>query len=91
MAPRKNHSIEARLAEYRQNGKTPSETAALETILTARIKAGLTQAEVAARMDTSQSAVARLETNLARGKFPSVGRLQRYAAAVGKWVEIRFV
>jgi len=91
MSSKKPHSIEACLAEYRKSGKTPSQTAALESILTARTKAGLTQAEVAVRMGTTQSVVARLEVNLARGKFPTVQTLEKYAAAVGKLVEVRFV
>src|SRR5438477_13115673 len=42
--------------------------------------AGLSQTEVAARMGTSQSAVARLETG---GADVRVSTLERYAAAVG--------
>jgi predicted transcriptional regulator len=91
MSPKKPHSIEACLAEYRKSGKTPSQTAALESILTARTKAGLTQAQVAAMMGTSQAGVARLESNLARGKFPTVPTLEKYAEALGKRVEVRFV
>jgi ribosome-binding protein aMBF1 (putative translation factor) len=53
----------------------------LVTDLTAqRRSAGLSQTEVAARMGTSQSAVARLETGDADVR---VSTLERYAAAVG--------
>src|ERR1700758_2716716 len=45
-----------------------------------RRSAGLSQTEVAARMGTSQSAVARLETGEADVR---VSTLERYAAAVG--------
>ncbi|HEY1698739.1 MAG TPA: helix-turn-helix transcriptional regulator [Trebonia sp.] len=45
-----------------------------------RQAAGLSQTEVAARMGTSQSAVARLETGTADAR---VSTLERYAAAVG--------
>ncbi|WP_418577505.1 hypothetical protein [Parasutterella excrementihominis] len=42
-------------------------------------------------MGTSQSAVARLETKLGRGELPGMSSLKRYAAALGKTVEIRFI
>ena len=45
-----------------------------------RQSAGLSQTEVAARMGTSQSAVARLETG---GTDVRVSTLERYAAAIG--------
>jgi len=45
-----------------------------------RRAAGLSQTEVAARMGTSQSSVARLEAGLADVR---VSTLERYAAAVG--------
>ena len=52
----------------------------LDEILKARTDAGVTQAELAARIGTTQSAVARLET--AMGKHsPSIGTLKRYASA----------
>jgi len=56
----------------------------LVTDLTAqRRSAGLSQTEVAARMGTSQSAVARLETGDADVR---VSTLERYAAAIGSQV-----
>ncbi|HET9080751.1 MAG TPA: helix-turn-helix transcriptional regulator [Trebonia sp.] len=45
-----------------------------------RLAAGLSQTEVAARMGTSQSAVARLESGTADVRTST---LERYAAAVG--------
>ena len=56
-------------------------------LIEARVKAGLSQSEVAARMGTSQSAVARLES----GHRPSLKTVERYAKAVGRKVEIRLV
>ncbi|MBF0624543.1 MAG: helix-turn-helix transcriptional regulator [Magnetococcales bacterium] len=56
-------------------------------LIQARVHAGLTQQEVAERMGTSQSTVARLE----RGHKPSLNSLERYAAAVGSKVEICLV
>lgn len=64
----------------------------LDAILKARAEAGLTQAEVAERMGTHAPAVARLENALVTGKHsPSVATLQKYAAALGKRLEVRFV
>lgn len=64
----------------------------LDTILNARAEAGLTQAQVAERMGTQAPAVARLENALVTGKHsPSVATLQKYAAALGKRLEVRFV
>ncbi|MET0605461.1 MAG: helix-turn-helix transcriptional regulator [Beijerinckiaceae bacterium] len=51
----------------------------------ARARAGLTQAQVAKRMGTSQSVVARLES----GRFkPSARTLERFAKATGSRVKI---
>lgn len=55
------------------------------TLIEARAEAGLTQKQVAAKMKTSQAAVARLESG--RGK-PSTTSLERYAAVVGKRLKI---
>jgi transcriptional regulator with XRE-family HTH domain len=51
----------------------------------ARVRAGLTQAEVADRMGTSQSTVARLESGSAK---PSPSTLKRFAQATGARVRI---
>lgn len=51
-----------------------------------RRSAGLSQTEVAARMGTSQSAVARLETGEADVR---VSTLERYAAAIGSQLDWR--
>ena len=50
-------------------------------LIDARHEAGLTQAEVAARMGTKQSVIARLEK--AR-RLPSLEMVTRYAAALGR-------
>src|SRR6266849_5181414 len=52
----------------------------VEDLTAQRRSAGLSQTEVAARMGTSQSAVARLETGDADVR---VSTLERYAAAIG--------
>lgn len=57
----------------------------LDALLKARQEAGLTQAELAARMGTHAPAIARLEKSLASGKHsPSVSTLRRYLHACGK-------
>jgi transcriptional regulator with XRE-family HTH domain len=62
----------------------------LDELLKARRRAGLTQAEVAARMGTKTPAVARLEAGGgSRQHSPSVTTLRKYAAAVGCRLEIR--
>jgi len=68
------------------------EFAILDEMLAARRSAGLSQAEVAERMGTKAPAVTRLESALASGKHsPSIATLRKYAAALGKRVEIHLV
>lgn len=62
----------------------------LDEILRARAAAGLTQAEVATRIGTTQSAVARLESADSRHS-PSIATLQRYASALGCKLQVRLV
>ena len=57
----------------------------VEELVTARLQLGLSQAEVAAQMGTSQSAVARLEGGEADMRLSTV---QRYAATVGREVKL---
>jgi transcriptional regulator with XRE-family HTH domain len=68
----------------------PEEFALLDELLRARRQAGLTQAEVAARMGTQTLAVASLEAGGgSRRHSPSVATLRKYARAVGCRLEIR--
>ncbi|MFT0532182.1 helix-turn-helix domain-containing protein [Castellaniella hirudinis] len=77
-------------AEYERIER--NEMPMLDLILKARSEAGLTQAQVAERMGTKAPAVARLENSLITGKHsPSVATLQKYAAALGKKLEVRLV
>ena len=74
-------------AEYEAQAE---EFAWLDELLKARRRAGLTQAEVAARMGTKTPAVARLEAGGgSRGHSPSLATLRKYAQAVGCRLEIR--
>jgi transcriptional regulator with XRE-family HTH domain len=61
------------------------EFALASQLIGARSRAGLTQAEVAERMGTSQSTVARLESGTAT---PSLSTLKRFAHAAGARVRI---
>jgi transcriptional regulator with XRE-family HTH domain len=66
------------------------EFALLDELLQARRRAGLTQAEVAARMGTKTPAVARLEAGGGSKRHsPSIATLRKYAEAVGCRLEIR--
>lgn len=66
------------------------EFAFLDEVLRARAASGLTQADVAARVGTTQSAIARLESATS-GHSPSIATLQRYARALGCRLEVRLV
>ena len=55
-------------------------------LIAARGRAGLTQSEVAARMGTTQSVVARLESGQ---RMPSMRTVQRYASAIGARAVVR--
>ncbi len=60
------------------------EFAVANELIRARASAGLTQAQVAERMGTKQSAVSQIEG----GRNISLARLRAYAKAVGREVEI---
>ncbi len=49
-------------------------------LIAARVRAGLTQAELAKRMQTTQSTIARMESGRT---WPSMRTLSRYATATG--------
>ena len=69
-----------------------AELAILDEILAARKEAGLSQAQIAKRMGTQAPAIARLESALATGKHsPSLSTLRKYAAVLGKRVELHLV
>ena len=55
-------------------------------LIKARLRARLSQAELAARMGTSQSAVARLESGQT---LPSTKTLLRFARATGSKIRVR--
>jgi predicted transcriptional regulator len=69
-------------AEYK---KADAEFAIVEALIKARTKARLSQAELAKRIGTTQSAIARLEGG---GVSPSLSTLRRYAEATGSRLHI---
>ncbi len=74
--------------EYRQAYDALEEEFALAAaIAAARSSAGLTQEEVAQRMHTTQSNIARLEAGRSR---PSTQTLEKFAQAVGARLKISF-
>jgi ribosome-binding protein aMBF1 (putative translation factor) len=60
----------------------------LRTLAKEREAQGLSQTEVAARMGTSQSAVARMEQGQGN---PTLATLVRYAGAIGKQIEWQII
>jgi transcriptional regulator with XRE-family HTH domain len=64
------------------------EFALAEELIAARGRAGLTQADVAARMGTTQSVVARIESGRAP---PNLKTLEKYARAVGMRLSVRLM
>ena len=58
-----------------------------QAIIEARVRAGLTQEQLARRMDTTQSAITRLEGGRTR---PSARTLERLARATGTRLRITF-
>ncbi len=76
-------------ADFRREYKALEEEFSIAAqLIEARTQANLTQAQVAQRMGTTQSVVARLESG---HPLPSLRSLMRYASAVGKKIEIRLV
>ena len=74
----------------REYDRLAEEFAFLDEMLRARIETGLTQAEVAERIGTTQSAVARLESG-SQKHSPSIATLEKYASALGYKLQVRLV
>lgn len=71
-------------AEY---DRLEPEFAVIEAILDARVKKHMTQEQLAKKIGTKQSAIARIESGNAN---PSIGFLQKLADALGKKLVIQF-
>lgn len=72
-------------AEYE---KADTEFAIVEALVRARTGAKLSQAELARRIGTTQSAIARLEGG---GVSPSLSTLRRYAEATGTKLQVSLI
>ena len=75
--------------EFREEyGRIDDEFRLIEALVRARTAAKLTQAELARRLGTTQSAIARLEGG---GVSPSFATLRRYAEATGTRLTVGLV
>lgn len=74
-------------AEY---DRLKEEYVILEELLKARIKSGLTQADVAKKMGTKAPAICRIESPVS-GHSPSIKTLQKYAAAINCKLQIKLI
>jgi ribosome-binding protein aMBF1 (putative translation factor) len=72
---------------FREYDALEEEFALIAEVAKARLRSGLTQAQLAERMKTTQSTVARLESG--HGK-PSTRTLARFAEATGHRLKISF-
>ena len=75
--------------EFREEyNRIDDEFTLIEALIRARTAANLTQAELARRLGTTQSAIARLEGG---GVSPSFATLRRYAEATGTRLTVGLV
>ena len=82
------HKKWSRAPEYREAyEKLAPEFELAKVLIEARLKAGLTQEQLAKRMDTTQSVIARLEGGRAN---PSTKTLGKLAQATGTHLRIAF-
>ena len=72
----------------REYEKVDAEYTLIEEMIRARMKAHLSQAELATKIGTTQSAIARLESGRVS---PSLTTLRRYAEATGRQLKVGFV
>jgi len=86
---RKLHEKWMQNPEYRlEYDALEEEFSIASTLIRARTEAGLTQEELARRMNTTQSVIARIEGGRVK---PSSRTLQRFARATGMRMKITFV
>lgn len=72
--------------EFRSEyAKADAEYAVIEALIRSRVDANLSQAELASKLGTTQSSIARLEGG---GVSPSLTTLRRYAAATGSRLKV---
>jgi len=92
---RKHIPAEVVFAEFMQDPKfrreyekVRQENEPLRAILRARVEKGMTQAQIAKRMGTTQSSIARVE---AGKSHPTIPFMQRLAEALDMRLEIKFL
>lgn len=85
-ALRQAEAAQARQTDALERAAESQALALLRELVDARRKAGLSQTEVARRMDVPPSAVARLESG---AHSPTLTTLTRFAAAIGVTIQIR--
>lgn len=68
--------------------KVRQESEPLRAILRARVEKGMTQAQIAKKMGTTQSSIARVESGKSH---PTIPFMQRLAEALDMKLEIRFL
>jgi transcriptional regulator with XRE-family HTH domain len=69
----------------RKYAEADAEYSVIESLIRSRVAANLSQAELAHRLGTTQSAIARLEGG---GVSPSLSTLRRYAEATGRRLKV---
>jgi predicted transcriptional regulator len=72
----------------KEYAEADAEFAIIEALVKARTQAKLSQTELAKRIGTTQSAIARLEGG---GVSPSLSTLRRYAEATGTKLQVNLV
>lgn len=72
----------------KEYAEADAEFSIIEALVKARTQAKLSQTELAKRIGTTQSAIARLEGG---GVSPSLSTLRRYAEATGTKLEVHLV
>jgi ribosome-binding protein aMBF1 (putative translation factor) len=83
---RQAEAIQGRQADALEKVAESLALTVLRELMEARRKAGLTQTEVARRMNVPQSAVVRLESG---AHSPTLSTLSRYAAAIGVTLQVK--
>jgi DNA-binding XRE family transcriptional regulator len=84
--PLGNSSVARAARRARRRASDPSLHRLVRELLLARVRSGMTQQEVAARMRTTKSAISRLEGGIK--SRPTLTTLENYALVVGCCVEI---
>ena len=94
MTRKRNRQVDDLFSEWRKDPRYLAEYDALDeeftlaaAVIAARTHAGLTQEELAARMGTTQSVIARLEGGRSK---PSTTTLEKLAKATGTRLKIAF-